>query len=149
VAAPAAPPPPAAPAAPVPPPGALLGGQPPADESIRTLLSASRTLALLFALLAGVLFLVFLAFAFLDLFLGRGAGDIIWAVYSLASAAVNYLLWREIPRLEQLAAARQYAALRDQTVVWAVLGVVFFVLVGVLLLVVWMRTELVIHPSPS
>jgi len=121
----------------------------PPDDSLRSLLSVARTLALLFALLAGLLFLVFLAFAVLDLVLGRGAGDIVWAVYSLASAAVNYVLWREIPRLEQLAATRQYAALREQTIIWAVLGIIFFVVVGLLLLVVWMKVELQSTSTPA
>jgi len=121
----------------------------PADDSVRSLLSVARSLALLFAVLAGLLFLVFLAFAVLDLVLGRGAGDIVWAVYSLASAAVNYVLWREIPRLEQLAASRQYAALREQTIIWAVLGILFFVVVGVLLLVVWMKVELQSTSTPA
>jgi len=134
----------AAPLSPSPaPPGA------PADETVRALLSLSRSLAFLFALVAGLLFLVFLAFAVLDLVLGRGAGDIVPAVYCLASAAVNYVLWREIPRLEQLAAARQYAALREQMVVWAVLGIIFFVVVGVLLLVAWVKVETLVNPSPS
>ncbi|HYA11204.1 MAG TPA: hypothetical protein VEH10_06010 [Thermoplasmata archaeon] len=116
---------------------------------MRALLSLSRSLAFLFALVAGLLFLVFLAFAVLDLVLGRGAGDIVPAVYCLASAAVNYVLWREIPRLEQVAAARQYAALREQMVVWAVLGIIFFVVVGVLLLVAWVKVETLVNPSPS
>lgn len=136
MATPGSPPGPAGPpAAPPPPPG-------PPDDTVRSLLSVARSVALLFALLAGLLFLVFLAFAVLDLVLGRGAGDIVWAVYSLASAVVNYVLWREIPRLEQLAATHQYRALREQTVIWAVLGIIFFVLVGVLLLLVWMKVEL-------
>lgn len=131
------------------PPAAPASGPGAPDESLRALLSISRTLALLFAVLAGLLFLVFLAFAFLDLVLGRGPGDVVSAVYCLASAAVNYVLWREIPALERLAEARQYAALRDRTIVWAVLGLVFFVLVGVLLLVVWLKSELLASTPPS
>ena len=135
-----------APVTPVVPAGAL-GGPPPApDESLRALLAASRTLALVFAFLGGLLFLLFLAFAILDLVLGRGPGAVVWAVYSLASGVVNFLLWREIPRLERLARDGAYRALRDQTIVWAVLGVVFFVAVGVLLFVAWARAEMLTNP---
>jgi hypothetical protein len=133
-----------APSAGSPPPGG-----PPPDESIRALLSISRSLALVFAILAGLLFLLFLAFTVLDVVFGRGAGDLVTAVYCLASAAVNFVLWREIPRLELLAAARQYAALREHLLIWAVLGVIFFVVVGVLLLIAWVRAELLAtSPAP-
>jgi len=139
----------ATPPPPSPPPSPPPTGAPPDDGSLRPLLSIARSLALLFALLAGLLFLVFLAFAFLDLVLGRGPGDLVSAVYCLASAAVNYVLWREIPALERLAEARQYAALRERTIVWAVLGLIFFVVVGVLLLVVWLKAELLVSRTSS
>ena len=125
------------------------GGGPPPDESVRVVLAVSRTLALVFAIVAGLLFLVFLAFAIFDLILGRGAGNVVLAVYCLASAAVSFVLWREIPGLERLATARQYAALRDQILVWAILGIVFFVVVGVLLLVVWIKAEMLAHPASA
>lgn len=116
------------------------------DETVRTLLSISRSLALVFALLAGLLFLLLLAFTVLDVVFGRGAGDLIAAVYCLASAAVSYVIWRELPAIEQFAAARQYAALRERLLIWAILGVVFFVVVGVLLLVAWVKVELLVTP---
>ncbi len=112
------------------------------DESVRALLSISRSLALVLALLAGLLFLLLLAFTVLDVVFGRGAGDLVGAVYCLASAAVNFLLWREIPGLERLAAAREYVQLRDRLLIWAILGVLFFVVVGVLLLIAWLRIEI-------
>ena len=141
-----------APNPPTPPPQ-VLGSPPPAetppDESVRVLLSVARSLALLFAILAGLLFLVFLAFGLLAAVLGRGPVDLLAAVYSLVSAAVNFVLWREIPPLEQLAASRQYGALRERLLIWGVLGLVFFVVVGVLLLVAWVKVELLTGPRPS
>lgn len=134
---------------PPPPTGAAGTTDAPPDESIRVLLSIGRSLALLFALLAALLFLVLTAFTLLDVVLGRGAGDLFLAVYSLVSAAVNFALWRELPRLEQLASARQYSALRDRLPVWAVLGLVFYVVVGALLLAAWLKTELLLNPRAS
>lgn len=122
---------------------------PPADESVRVFLSVGRSLALWFALLAGLLFLVFLAFTFLDIVLGRGPGDLVAAAYCLVSAAVNFVLWREIPGLEQLAAARRYADLRERLPVWAVLGIVCFVVVGVLLVAAWLKVELLVPRERS
>ncbi len=135
--------------APPPPPPPPLAGPPAPDESIRVLLSLSRSLALLLALLAGVLFLVFLAFAVFNLLLGAGAGGIVVAIYCLASAVVNYVVWRELPGLQALAASRQYGLLRDHLIVWVVLGILFFVLVGVLLAVAWVKAELLLSPPPA
>jgi len=126
------------------------GGPAPPDSSLNALLSASRTLAMLFAAVAGLLFLVFLAFAILDLVLGRGAGNVVLAVYCLASAAVNFVLWREIPPLEALASSGEFTLLRDRLLIWAILGLVFFVVVGVLLLVAWVKAESLANPrSPT
>jgi len=138
----------AAPDAPDRPPPAPGGGAAP-DESIRVLLSVSRSLAIVFAILAGLLFLLLLALTVLDAVLGRGAGDLIAAVYCLASAAVLFVVWREMPRLEQVAAARQYRELRDHLIVWSILGIVFFVVVGVLLLAAWLKAELLTSPRSS
>lgn len=131
--------PPVAPA-PAPPPAPSAAAAP-ADDSLRSLLGIGRSLALLFALLAGLLFLVFLAFALLDVLLGYGAGDLVAAVYCLVSAVVNFVIWRELPALEKLAGDGQYAALRERLLVWAVLGIVFFFVVGVVLLVAWIKVE--------
>lgn len=108
----------------------------------------SRSLAFILALLAGLLFLLFLAFTLLDVVLGRGPGDLVAAVYCLASAAVDFVLWRELPGLERMAAARRYAELRQHLLVWAILGLLFFVVVGVLLLVAWLKAELLASPRP-
>lgn len=122
--------------------GGPTTAQPPADESVRVLLSVSRSLALVFALIAGLLFLLLLALTVVDAVLGRGIGYLVVAVYCLASAAVDFVIWREVPRLEQLASQRQYTALREPLLVWAILGLIFFVVVGVLLLVAWLRAEM-------
>jgi xanthine/uracil/vitamin C permease (AzgA family) len=125
-------------AAPVPPPPPPLAGD---RETVRSMLSLARTLALLFALLAGVLFLILLVLGIVEAIFGAVPADIGGAVYCLVSAVVNYLAWREIPRLESLAQQGQYRALRDQLLVWFILGLLFFVVVGVVLLVAWIRVD--------
>ncbi len=118
------------------------GGSPGApDPTVRELLSISRTLALVLAVVAGLLFLLLLSLAFLDVLLGHGAGGLLAAGYCLVSAVVNFVVWRELPALQQLAASGQYARLREQLLVWAVLGIVFFFVVGVLLLFAWVKVE--------
>jgi hypothetical protein len=119
------------------------------DETVRVLLSVSRSLALVFALLAGVLFLLLLVLGVLSAVVGRGLGEVVAAVYCLASAAVNFTIWKQLPRLEGLAAERRYAALREPLLLWGVLGLVFFVIVGAFLLVAWLKAELLVNPRTA
>ncbi len=113
------------------------------------MLSLARSLALLMAALAGVLFLVFLILSILNLVFHQTAGGVFTAVYCLASAVVNYLAWQEIPKLEKLASDRQYGVVRDQMIVWVVLGLVFFVVVGIVLAIAWIRIEGLSQPSAA
>jgi len=130
--------------------GGLAGAVQMPDDSMGALLSASRSLALVLSILAGLLFLIFLGLTVLDVVLGRGAGALFLSVYCVASAAVNFVIWREMPALERLAAAREYAVLRQHLLIWAVLGLIFFVVVGVLLLIAWLKAELLATaPAPS
>jgi hypothetical protein len=141
----AASPPSTDPTAPAPPPPPPVR---PADESIRSLLVISRSLAILLAVIAGILFLVFLVLGVVEAILGAVPTDFVLMVYALAAAAVNYLLWREIPRFEGLAAQHQYAQLRRQMVLWTALGLLFFLVDGVLLLLVWVKVDQLV-PVPS
>lgn len=110
-------------------------------DSVASLLSLARSLALVVALVSGLLFLILLALSILSLFVHLQFGGIAGAIYCLVSAVVNYAAWREIPGLEQMAARQQYTALKDHLLVWVILGVLFFVIVGVVLLVAWLRVE--------
>lgn len=147
---------PPAPATPAPPPAGAPWTPPPVatapsapDPGVRSLLSTARTLALLFALLAGLLFVILLAFSFVVLVFGRGPGDLVGAVYCLVSAAVNYLIWRELPRLQRLEESGSYGPLREQLLIWGILGLVFFVVVGLVLLLAWVKLEARADPGKS
>lgn len=120
-----------------------------AHSSVASLLSLARSLALLIAVLAGVLFLVLLGISFFSLLLRLPVTGVVSAVYCLISAVVNYVAWREIPKLESMAAAGQYRALRDHLLVWVILGILFFVIVGVVLLIALVRSEDLVRPEGS
>ncbi len=141
MAAPAGPQPAATPTPTAPPP-------PPPISSVGSLLSLARSLALLVALLAGVLFLVFLVLSLLNVLLGQPATSLVSAAYSLVAAVVNYLAWRAIPGLEKLAQDGHWGVLRERLLVWVVLGIVFYVIVGVVLLIAWIRVEETARPAP-
>ena len=118
----------------------------PEDGTVRSLLALARPVALVLAALAGLLFLITFALFVVRTALGFFSSPL-GALYWLASAIVNYLLWRELPAFEALAAQRQYGPLKDRMILWAILGLVFFVVEGVLLLVVYLRLETM--PAPS
>lgn len=143
---------PAAPPPPTPPPPAGTAGPPPPtsppspdDQSIQATLDVGRTLGILLALVAGGLFLVFLALGVYWAVRGVGDGAFVSAGYCLVSAAVNYLLWKEIPRVAPLVAARQYSVARDRLLVWTVLGFLFFVVEGIVLLIAWLKLDSMSH----
>lgn len=118
------------------------------ESTVRSILSLARSLALLVALLAGLLFLILLVLGAVAALFGAVPTDLVGVVYCLLSALINYLLWREIPALEALAAQRQFAELRDHLLLWVVLGVVFFVVVGLVLAVAWVKVEPMAAASP-
>ncbi len=110
------------------------------DPTIRSLFDLARPLALVLALVAGLLFLVSAIFFVIRTAFGVFSSPF-GAVYWLLTAIVNYLIWKELPALQVLAAQRQYAALKDRMLLWAILGVVFFLIEGVLLLLVYLKIE--------
>ena len=119
-------------------------GAPPAvpteDPTIRSLFDLARPLALVLALIAGLLFLVSAVFFVIRTAFGVFSSPF-GAVYWLITAIVNYLIWKELPALQSLAAQRQYAALKERMLLWAILGVIFFLIEGVLLLLVYVKIE--------
>lgn len=121
----------------------------PSEGSVRHFLDVARNLAPLIALLAGILFIVLLALGVLQIVFRVGAGDLFGAIYCLVSAFVNYIIWRELPGLEQLAAARRYGQLRERLLVWVVLGILFFVVEGVILGFAWLKTDNLVRPAPA
>ncbi len=126
-----------------PPPPAV----PPSDDGpVRSLLSLARTLAFLVTLIAALFFLVLLALGVLAVLLGATPAVLVGAAYCLLSAGVNFLAWREIPRLDRLASQGDLGRLRERLLVWIVLGLVFFGVVGVVLAIAWVRIDLPVRP---
>jgi hypothetical protein len=135
-------PPPAAPPAPAPPPPV----PPSPDElTVRSTLDLGRTLALLVALVAGLLFLLLLVLSVVGAIFGTGFTAFVGAGYCFVSAVVNYLLWREIPSTSALVAQHQFGVARDRLIVWMVLGFLFFVIEGVVLLIAWIKLDSMAH----
>ncbi|MGP8077601.1 MAG: hypothetical protein ACLQD8_01460 [Thermoplasmata archaeon] len=113
----------------------------PDELTVLSGLDLARTLGLLLALVAGLLFLVLLSLGIVRAFLGTGFGGFVGAGYCLVSAVVNYLIWRELPSIGPLVSQRQYSVARDRLLVWMVLGLLFFVVDGIVLLIAWLKLD--------
>ncbi len=105
------------------------------------MLRLATTVGILLAVIAGVLFLLLVVVGLVGVVLRVGFGDWIGAAYCLVSAAVNYLLWREVPGIERLVEQRAFGAARDRLLLWIVLGFLFFVVEGIVLLVAWLQVD--------
>ncbi len=68
-------------------------------------------------------------------------GGAVGAVYWLLTALVNFLLWKEYPKFEALASQRQFAELRERLLLWIVLGILFFLIEGIVLLLVYLKLD--------
>ncbi len=113
----------------------------PSERSVASWLDVGRSLALILAVVAGLIFLVSLAFVVIRLALFGDLGGIVGAVYWLLTAIVNFLLWKEYPRFESLAAQRQFAELKDRLLLWIILGILFFLVEGIVLLLVFLKLD--------
>lgn len=141
------PPPPAPPAPPAPAPEAVVPPPLPSpdEQTVLSTLDLARTLGLVFALLAGLLFLLLLVLGIVRAVFGGGFGGFVGAGYCLVSAVVNFLIAREMPALRPLVGGRQYAVARDRLLVWTILGFLFFVVEGIVLLVAWLKLDSISH----
>jgi hypothetical protein len=130
------------PAVPPTPQGIPAAATPSSDEqTVRSTLELGGTLGLLLALVAGLLFLVLLALSIVRTLQGVEFGGFVGAAYCLVSAVVNYLIYRELPAIGSLVTQRQYSAARDRLLVWVVLGFLFFLVDGIVLLIGWLKLD--------
>jgi len=113
----------------------------PPDDTLDAALSLARTLAIFVALIAGLLFLILLFVFVLGTLFGYGTGGVVGVAYCFLSAVVNYLLWREIPRFQRLAAEHHFSELRERLLLWMILGLLFFVVEGIVLIFAYLNAD--------
>jgi hypothetical protein len=133
------------------PPTASPAGPPgtPAEASLREILRIARTIALILAFVAGLIFVITLVLTLVSIAFGNYGGGLVGAGYWLFTAVVNFLIWQRLPEFELLAAQRQYSALKDRLLLWIVLGILCFVIVGVLLLIAHLKSDALNASSPA
>lgn len=117
--------------------------QPPAEVgSIKTLVRISRILALIIGIL---LFLGFLGFAGIAAASGFPIVAVVF-IWLLIFAVIDLVVWMKLGEVLRLVDQGQYAEAKRKTVVWMILSFIFtFILVGILLLIAYLKFDPVIN----
>lgn len=126
-----------------------MAGPPPMMEhpelsSLKSLLSAARIVALVLWIL-GILWVLgaLVAAAFAAAFGVPTA--ILGVIYPVLFTIVNLLTWMRLPQIEAQVNRGEYAAARDATLLWMVLGWFFLFINGLILLLAWLKFDTVIR----
>lgn len=114
---------------------------------VRQLLTVGRILALVISVLAIVgIVLEVLSILAIQSLLGFVPGfDFVGPVYWAIAAIVNFVAYRELAGSLDRLNAGQYAAAREPLLLWALLTLIFGVLVGIILLIAYVKLEDVIR----
>jgi hypothetical protein len=119
---------------PVPPPAM----QEPAEaQSIKSILKVVRILAIIFgvlALIAGIAFVVLIPF-----------GVLVGGVWLILGGIVALVVYLQMKSIEEKVNARQYEAAKSQTLIWMILGFLFGLLLGIILLIAFLKFDPLIN----
>ncbi|MGI0132256.1 MAG: hypothetical protein ACREDK_04080 [Thermoplasmata archaeon] len=133
--------------APIYPPVGMV--QNPELASIRSLLNASKIIALIFWIL-GILWVlaVVVGIAAAAAF-GAGFFVVGSIFYPVIFTVLNLIAWMQIPSIENHVTAGQYNAARDKSLLWGILEIIGGLVVGILLLVAWSKFDSMMRWQPS
>ncbi len=129
-------------ATPTPAPAAPAGysADPPDLVTLRSYLNVARILALVFWIIGGLSVIVGLVSLFLLVF-GIFAFSPGWFVYEILFTVVNFLMWHRVEEIRTQVEQRQYAAAREKLLLWMILGWLFGIINGILLLLALLRLD--------
>jgi uncharacterized membrane protein YeaQ/YmgE (transglycosylase-associated protein family) len=113
------------------------------QSDLRNFLHACRTVSIVWALVGAIVALVGILGFFFSLFMLRFSADSLFlffygGLWMFTCAFIHIRCQSWIP----LAESAQYAVLRERMLVWVVLGLLFGVISGLLLLIVYLHTDL-------
>jgi hypothetical protein len=125
-----------------------MQGAPPMMEhpelsSLKSMLNAARIIALILWILGAIWVLLGIGGAALAASLGLPI-NFVGIGYSVVFTIVNFLTWRQIPRIEAQVAQGQYRAARDATLIWMILGWFFLFINGLILLLAFLKFDTVL-----
>ena len=137
---------------PMPPP---MAPEPAEAQSIRSMLHIARILAIIvgiLALLGGIAYVA--AIAYLSTICSTYSGDpycggaiagaLIGAIWIVIAGVIAIIVYMQMKSIEAKVNDHQYEAAKSQTLIWVVLGFIFGILLGVILLIAWLKFDPVI-----
>jgi hypothetical protein len=130
----------AAPMAP-PPVGYPARPEPPELQTIRSMLSLARILALVFGLIiliSGIAYIALLAASGFLIAIG-------WPIYLVIAGLFCFLVWTQVREIEHQVNAGQYEAAKEKTLLWMILGLIFGILLGIILLLAYIKYDPLIN----
>ncbi len=92
-------------------------------------------IAKILALVIGILLFLFAAWEGLWIALGN-IFAIPWVGYYVFAGIINLLIYTKIPEFEALIKGRRYSEAKDAMLLWAILGIIFGFIVGLILIIV-------------
>jgi hypothetical protein len=130
--------------------------EPPEAQSIKSMLHVVRILAIIFGallLLGGIAYAAYVAYLSaacasfsVDPYCGGAVvAAIIPAIYLAISGVFIILVYMQMGSIEQKVNAHQYEAAKSQTLLWMILGFIFGVILGILLLVAFLKFDPLIN----
>jgi hypothetical protein len=114
-------------------------------SSLKSILNIARILALVFLIIfilvaiAQILVLVALAS------LGFVGFAVVGAIFPILAFVISLLIWMQISEIKRLVDAGQYDAAKSKTLIWMILGFIFGVILGIILLIAYLKFDPVIN----
>gem|GEM_PF-349455 len=130
-----------------------MAAEPPEVQSIKSMLHLAKLLAIIVGilfLLGGIAYAAFLAFASTvcsgyDAYCGGAViGALIGAIWIVIGGVVAIIVYMQMNSIEAKVNDHQYEAAKSQTLIWMVLGFIFGILLGIILLIAWLKFDPVI-----
>jgi hypothetical protein len=134
---------------------------PPEVQSIKSMLHIARILAVIFGvliLLSGLVYAAWVAylasvcstFVGFDPYCGGAVlAALLPAIWLVIGGVVALLVYMQMKSIEQKVDAHQFEAAKSQTLIWMVLGFIFGILLGIVLLIAYIKFDPVITWSRS
>lgn len=129
---------------------------PPEVQSIKSMLHIARILAIIFGvivLLSGLVYAAWVAYLStvcstyigFDPYCGGAVlAALVPAIWLVIGGVVAILVYMQMKSIEQKVDARQYEQAKSQTLVWMILGFIFGILLGIILLIAYIKFDPVI-----
>jgi len=140
---------------PMPPP--MMAAEPPEMQSVKSMLHIVRILAIIFGiivLLGGIAYAAWIAYLSticstyvgIDPYCGGAVlGALVFAIWFVIWGVIAIVVYMQMKSIEAKVNAHQFEAAKSQTLIWMILGFIFGIILGVLLLIAYLKYDPLIN----